>query len=88
MLLGVSCLSVAFYIFYFVRPGNSTYIVFVFIALVGLGTYFNLYRFGRKVAGLCSAFILSFLVMNYLAGFEIINTMLLISIIIGVALLM
>ncbi len=75
------------YMLFFVEP-TSVYIVVLFIVLITLITFIVSSLFiARKYQYLVTTFIFSLLTMNYLAGFQILNTILLISIIIGLAIL-
>lgn len=78
--------SIIFMLF-FTEPA-SLYIVVVFILLATLLTFTLSSRLvARKYHYLITLFVFSLLTMNYLAGFQVLNTILLISIIIGLAIL-
>lgn len=89
MILSIVCSLGAFYMLYYVRPSSFIYSVWIFILLISVATWGVAYRFfGKKIALLSAAFVIMFFTMNYLAGFQLINTMLLVSFIIGVGLLL
>lgn len=75
------------FMLFFTEPA-SLYIVVVFILLATLLTFTLSNRLRRrKYQYLITLFVFSLLTMNYLAGFQVLNTILLISIIIGLAVL-
>ncbi len=88
MIIGIITSVVAFYMFYYIRPGDSGYKIIVFIVLISISAGALSYRFlTRKLAILISIFVGSFFLMNYLAGFQLLNTLLLVSFIMGIGLL-
>ncbi len=71
----------------FVPPTHSI-IVAMAITILSILTYIlALFLFEKRFALLSAMFTASFLAMNYIAGFNLINIILLVSFIIGVAIL-
>ncbi len=87
---GIILSAAAIYIVFFTKP-DSVYIVILLILIVTFLAYTVLTVFSKFVSAtsryLVTLFIGMFLLINYLAGFQLINTILLISFIIGLSLL-
>lgn len=87
IVLGLAALAGCLYLLFFVEP-TSLYIVVLFIMLATVLSYLLSSQFLTKLYQiLIPVFVLIFLTMNYVAGFQIINTIFLVSIIIGVYIL-
>lgn len=81
-------LTILLYIFKYIPPTNS-FIVLGVIVLITLGvSVISFHIPHKKYRYLIPVGICAFLLMNYLVGFQIINTILLISFIIGLAVLL
>jgi len=75
-------------IFVFLPPKNFYY-VFLFVLVVGLFSLSFLKIFlSRKNSFLATLFIMSFLIVNYLVGFSLLNTILLICLFITIKVLL
>ena len=87
---GIILSTAAIYIVFFTKP-DSIYIVILLILIVTFLVYTVLTVFSKfvntSIRYLVTLFIGMFLLINYLAGFQLINTILLISFIIGLSLL-
>jgi hypothetical protein len=66
-------------------PNKPIYVILFTILLSGFSYLVSSYFVRQKYQILISLFILLFLTINYIVGFEIINTLLLASFIIGMA---
>ena len=86
-IIGSICLFCAGFILYYIRPSAGWYVVPVFILLVSGAVFsFIYYYIDSKVAGIAAITVASFFTMNYFAGFEVLNTILLLSFIMGIVL--
>lgn len=85
---GIVLAVAAVYLLFFVEP-SSIYIIVVFILTAAILAFIvSTQVVAKRYQYLITLFVLSFLTINYIAGFQIMNTILLISVIIGIGIFM
>lgn len=84
LILGVTIAIILIYL-----PPKNVYFIFGFIFLLTLNTYLVISLIiNKKIGFIFSLFIGLFLIINYLVGFEVLNVIILISLLIALILLL